>query len=147
MTTTMATTTIQTQATGDSSPARPGFRLSNATRPVQLGHDARDVVGEAAKRAEERDQLLRTRELAVAERPAAGDLEGPPAAVREEPGHHPRIDEGGREALLLARHLERPLELLGLEGDLMLQDAAGGASERVLGADRDRPTPGGDLRD
>ena len=85
--------------------------------------------------------------LAAAEEPVADDLEGVPLPVPQEPVHHPGVAERGREPLVPSLHGEPPVELLGLELDVMECEGVREAREQVLLADLEPWTERIDRRD
>lgn len=117
--------------------------------PPEVGTGPKPPAGCARRtpwRSEERFGILRRLAPARAEGPAGGHLETP-RPVLEEPRHHAAVDEGVREAAVVALHRAGPVELLRLELDVTQAGCAERHADAVLGIDGDRRAVEGDLHE
>ena len=73
----------------------------------------------------------------IPEDPPAVDLEAPARIEREQPLHHAGVDERRRERAIVTSDRERPVEDLGLEGDVG-HGEVGDPREPGLGPDQER---------
>src|SRR5581483_10187055 len=114
---------------------------------VQLVHDPGNLVAELLQGSKQRDEIGRFAPLAEAEQPSPRyfELKGP--VHLEEVGHHPCVDEVVRELPILALDVERAVEALGLELDVVQTPVVGQAREHVLAVARKVRAEGLDLRD
>jgi hypothetical protein len=87
------------------------------------------------------DHLGRLHPFAAAQEPVSDDLERVPAPVPQQPVHHPRVAERGRETFVRALHGEPAFELLGLELDVTERERVRQPREEVLLADLQRRAP------
>src|SRR5581483_11253201 len=130
--------------TGPFLPVASAYRLP--ARPVQLVDHARNVVTELLEGAEQGDELGRLAPLAEEQQPLPRDLELEGPIDLEEVLHHPSVDEVVGELPILALHVERTVEVLGLELDVVETEVVGQAGEHVLAVDREMRAEGVDLR-
>src|SRR3990170_1012765 len=123
-------------------PSSPG---SDCQRSDATDH-AGNLVAEPLERPEQRYQLRRTALLPETHQPRPACLEPGLGGGVEEPLHHALIDEIVREPTVLRLHVERAVELVHLEPDVVQTEPIGDPREEVLAIDRDRRAGRLDLR-
>src|ERR671935_924860 len=133
-----------TQSTTMAVPSSP-FWASLPARRVQLVHHPRHVLAEAPDRLQERVELGRPEPPRGREDPTAGDLEREAAVDRQQPRHHPGIDQVIRELPIAGLHVEGAVEIVRLELDVVQADVVGEEREQVLARERQRRTGRVDL--
>src|SRR5688572_28932755 len=109
---------------------------------VQGAYDGRDLLPERLGGPQQVDHLGRRHAIGPAQQPVAGNLEAVALPVREEPVHHARVAQRGREPFVGPLHVEPAVELLRLELDVTEREGAREPSEQVLLADLQRRTHG-----
>ncbi len=106
-----------------------------AERPgVELGHRGGDGVEDAVEEAEQPGQRLRWQWLAVHEDPRAPHLEAEALHRLEQQGLHGRVEERHREAPVVGGDVERLVELVGLDLDLVVADGVAQRAAEARGA-------------